>query len=85
MATAEEDLQQFNHFVRQRLSETDATDVGLFELMEEWQLRHPTDKQYAENVAAVSAAIEDFKNGDRGRPAGELSRELRESFRTSKE
>ena len=63
MATAEEDLQRFNHFVRQRLSETDPTDVSLFELMEEWQLRHRTDKQYAENVAAVSAAIEDFKNG----------------------
>jgi hypothetical protein len=53
--------------------------------MDEWRLRNPTDLEHAENVAAVLAAIEDFKNGDRGRPAGELSRELRESQRTSKE
>ena len=85
MATAEDDLQQFNQFVRQRLSSTDRADVSLAELMEEWQLQHPTDKQHAENVAAVQAAIEDFKSGDRGRPAGELTQELRESLRTSKE
>ena len=63
MATAEDDLQQFNQFVRQRLSSTDRADVSLGELMEEWQLQHPTDEQHAENVAAVKAAIEDFKNG----------------------
>jgi len=85
MATAEDDLQQFNHFVRERLSATHADDVSLVELMEEWQLLHPTDEQVAQNVAAVKAAIEDFKSGDRGRPAGELTRELRKSLRTSKE
>ncbi len=85
MTTAEEDLQDFNLFVRQRLSETDTTNISLVELMEEWQLRHPTDQQYAENVAAVNAAIEDFKSGDRGKPTGELTRELRESLHTSKE
>ena len=83
MTTAEEDLQDFTLFVRKRLSETD--NVSLLELMEEWQLRHPSDEQYAENVKAVNAAIEDFKNGDRGKPAGELTRELRESLRNSKE
>jgi hypothetical protein len=85
MTTAEEDLQDFNLFVRQRLRETDTTNVSLVELMEEWQLRHPTDQQHSENVAAVNAAIEDFKNGDRGKPAGELTRELRESLHRSKE
>ena len=85
MATAEDDLHQFNDFVQQRLSAADRPNVTLVELMEEWQLEHPTDEQHAENVAAVQAAIEDFKNGDRGRPAGELTRELRNSLRTSKE
>jgi len=85
MATAEDDLEQFNQFVRERLGSTDRAHVSLVELMEEWQLQHPMDIQQAENVAAVQAAIEDFKNGDRGRPAGEVTRELRESLRTSKE
>lgn len=85
MARAEDDLQQFNQFVRERLRSSDRAHVSLAELMEEWQLQHPMDAQHAENVAAVRAAIDDFKNGDRGRPAGELTRELRESLRTSKE
>ena len=85
MATAESDLQQFNLFVRQRLSESDESNVSLVELMDEWQLRHPTDEQHAENVAAVNAAIEDFKNGDLGKPAGELTRRLRDTLRAPME
>jgi hypothetical protein len=36
--------------------------------------------EHAENVAAVNAAIADFKSGDRGRRAGLLSQELREEL-----
>lgn len=40
----------------------------------------PDPEQYAENVATVNAAIQDFRNADRGRPAGALSRELRKGL-----
>ena len=84
MATAEDDLRHFNDFVYQRLQHGESAKVSLGELMDEWQLLHPTDAQYIENVDAVNAAISDFKNGDRGRPAGELTEKLRESLRNSK-
>jgi hypothetical protein len=81
MTTTEIDLQKFNEFARQRLNAGN-DQPSLIELMELWQMDHPTDAQHAENVAAVRAAISDFKNGDRGQPAGELSRELREQLRS---
>ncbi len=83
MATAEDDLRHFNEFVHQRLERGDSSKVTLGELMDEWQLLYPTSAQYIENVDAVNAAIDDFKNGDRGRPAGELTQELRELLRNS--
>ena len=39
MATAEDDLQHFSRFVRQRLGTSDPAEVNLAELMDEWQLR----------------------------------------------
>jgi hypothetical protein len=44
------------------------------ELYDLWQRQNPDPDACAENVAAVNAAIQDYKAGDRGRPAGELSR-----------
>ena len=85
MATAEDDLQAFNQFVRQRLTTSDPSEVQLGQLMDEWQLLHPTDAQSTENVDAVNAAIDDFKHGDRGELAGRLTRGLRESLRKSHE
>ena len=52
-------------------------EPSLDELFDLWRIENPSDANYAENVAAIAGAIEDFRNGDRGRPAGELSRELR--------
>jgi hypothetical protein len=79
MTTTEGDLQRFNEFARQHL-EAGHDQPSLVELMDLWQIEHLTDAQQAENVAAVNAAITDFKNGDRGRRAGSLSRELREKL-----
>jgi hypothetical protein len=39
-----------------------------------------TDESYLEAVAAVNCSINDFINGDRGTPACEDSRKLREEF-----
>jgi hypothetical protein len=50
------------------------------ELYDLWRRQNPDPAEYSENVTAVNAAIEDYKNGDRGRPAGEVSREQRQAL-----
>lgn len=76
MSTTAQELESFTEFAKKRLGGR-GPEPSLEELLDLWRLENPTDADYAENLAAVSAAIEDFRNGDRGRPAGEVSRELR--------
>lgn len=84
MATTEEELDRFNEFVRQQLSGKGA-GLSLDELFELWRIENPSDEQYVENVAAINAAIRDFRNGDRGTPAGEHSDQLRREFSSKPE
>ena len=49
----------------------------LFDL---WMLQNPRYDDDAENVAAINASIDDFMNGERGTPAGEHSKQLRQEF-----
>ena len=79
MATTEEDLKSFAQFVQERLRAEDR-EPGLAELFDLWMVEHPDETAYADNVAAINASIADFKRGERGTPAGEHSRELREEF-----
>jgi len=79
MTTTAQELERFTQFARRRLAGEDP-EPSLDELFDFWRMEHPSDADYAENVAAVAGAIEDFRNGDRGRPAGELSRGLREQL-----
>jgi len=76
MATTEQELASFTRFAKECLDGGDA-DLSLDELFDLWRTENPSDVNYAENAAAIAGAIEDFKKGDRGRPAGELSSELR--------
>ncbi|MGZ0170026.1 MAG: hypothetical protein ACKVHE_10755 [Planctomycetales bacterium] len=85
MATTEEDLKSFSQFVQQRIDNEEATDSSLPELFDLWMLQNPTDESYLEDVAAINASINDFMNGERGTPAGEDSRRLREEFGISPE
>lgn len=78
MASSEE-LDRFTTFARQRLGSGD-TDLSLDDLFDLWRTENPTDALYAENVAALNAAICDYRNGDRGTPAGEHSAQLRHEF-----
>ncbi len=78
MTTTEQDLESFVQFARTRLAAAEV-EPSLDELFDLWRIENPDDEDYAENVAAIAEAIRDFKVGDRGRPAGELSRELREA------
>lgn len=76
MPTTAQELESFSRFAKKRLSGAD-TGPSLDQLFDLWRIENPSDTDYTENVAAVAGAIKDFRNGDRGRPAGELSRELR--------
>jgi len=79
VATTAQELESFTQFVKQRM-DGEKAEPSLDELFDLWRMENPSDAIYAENVAAIAGAIDDFKSGDRGRPAGELSRELREEF-----
>lgn len=54
--------------------------ITLDEVWSLWRIENPTDDEHTENVASVNAAVDDYKNGDRGRPAGELTQELRKQL-----
>ena len=79
MSTTEKELDSFNAFAKSRLS-SGREPPPLDELFELWRLENPPDELYAENVAAVASAIDDFRNGDRGTPAGEHSEQLRRTY-----
>ncbi len=73
--TAQE-LESFAQFARQRL-DSRHPEPSLDELFDLWRLENPSDADREETIAAVAGAIDDFRRGDRGRPAGELTRRLR--------
>ena len=65
MTTTQQDLDSFTSFARQRI-ESGQRDLSIDELFDQWRAENPSDAEYAENVAAINASIQDFKNGDRG-------------------
>ena len=76
MTTTEQQLQSFTDFAK-ALLDSGLPQLSLDELFELWRIENPSDAEYAENLAAIAGAIDDFRRGDRGRPAPNLSRELR--------
>lgn len=79
MSTAQQDLDSFANYVRQQI-ETGQRDLTIDELFDQWRAENPSDEQYAENVSAVNASIQDFKSGERGSVAAEHSAQLRREF-----
>lgn len=78
MATRDE-INSFASFAFGRLDDGN-TDLSMDELYDMWRRENPDPAAFAENAAAVQAAIDDFNRGDRGGPAGELSRNLRRTI-----
>ena len=79
MATAEQDLSSFTDFARQQIA-AGQLDLTIDELFDQWRAENPSDEQYSEDVAAISASIQDYKRGERGSLAGEHSAQLRRDF-----
>jgi hypothetical protein len=79
MSTAEQELDSFTNYARERI-ESGQRDLSIDELFDQWRVENPSSEQYANNIAAVQASIQDFKNGERGTIAGEHSAKLRSEF-----
>ncbi len=75
MSISKSDLDAFHQFAEAKLATHEAQ--SLQELVDFWEIEHPSPELHAENVAAVRAAIRDMETGDARRPAGKIIEELR--------
>jgi hypothetical protein len=79
MATQEQ-IESFYRFATAQLSKG-SSEKSVDELYDQWRYENFTPDEVAENVAAIQASIDDMKNGETGRDAGEIIRELREELK----
>ena len=56
MTTTAQELERFTQFARRRLAGEDP-EPSLDELFDFWRMEHPSDADYAENVAAVAPSL----------------------------
>ena len=75
MAVSGDDLSAFHDFAAAKIASRGAE--SLQELVELWEIEHPTPERQAHDIAAIQAAIRDMENGDTGRPARKVVGELR--------
>ena len=80
MSTTEQELASFTSYALQKI-ESGERAMSIDELFDQWRAENPSDEQYAIDVAAVQASIQDFRNGERGTLAGEHSAQLRRDYR----
>lgn len=71
------ELFEFHQFVAQKLASPDQK-LSPEEVLELWRETNPSPQEYANTVAALKEAISDYEAGDRGIPAAEFDRQLRE-------
>jgi len=80
MAITREDLQSFQRYANVRLL-NGGDQLELDDLLEEWKHQTPNSELAQSDLRAVKAALFDMDNGDHGRPADEVIRELREKYK----
>jgi len=78
--TSQEQLDSFYRFATKQLTNGDS-EKSIDELYDQWRFENRSPEELLENVAAVKSAIDDMNNGDTGRDAGEVERELREELK----
>ena len=77
--TTQEQIDSFYRFATEQLAR-DGSQKSVDELYDQWRFENLTPEDMAENVAAIQASIDDMNNGETGRDAGEVIRELRDEF-----
>jgi hypothetical protein len=78
MATQEQ-IDSFYRFATEQLS-AGGTEKTVDELYDQWRFENLGPEDIAENVAAIQASIDDMNQGETGRDAGKVIRELREEL-----
>ncbi len=76
----QEQLDSFYRFATAQLTDG-ASEKSIDEMYDQWRFENLSHEELLENVAAVKSAIDDMNNGDMGRDAGEVERELREELK----
>jgi hypothetical protein len=76
VTTTQEELESFYRFAIEQLA-NGGTEKTIDELYDQWRYENLTLDDMAENVAAIQASIDDMNNGERGRDAREVVKELR--------
>jgi hypothetical protein len=77
--TTQEQIESFYRFATEQL-ENGSSEKSVDELYDQWRYENRSPRDMTENVAAVQASIDDMNNGETGRDAGEVIREMREKF-----
>jgi hypothetical protein len=78
--TIKEQIDSFYRFATDSLANLGAAK-SVDELFDQWRFENRSPEEVAEDVAAIQAAIDDMQNGDTGRDASEIERELRNELR----
>lgn len=78
MAISKDDLNAFHQFALGRVEQ--GSVQSFHELIDLWNTEHPNPERHADDVAAIRAAVRDMENGDAGRPAMDVIKELHEEL-----
>ncbi len=76
MSATEDDIRNFQEFALDRIRNS-GTPGELEDLLEEWRLQNPDAEQQQQDLHAIKAAVDEWDNGDLGRPADEVLAEIR--------
>lgn len=74
--TIQEQIESFYRFATEQAVNEEA-DMTIDEIFGIWRMANPTPEEFAENVAAIQASIDNMKNGEKGRDASEVIEEIR--------
>jgi hypothetical protein len=78
MATQEQ-IDSFHQFATEQI-QNGGREKSVDELYDQWRLENLSSEELDENVAAIQGAIDDMKNGDRGRDVDEVIAEVRSKY-----
>ena len=78
MATQNQ-IDSFYRFATEQLA-NGGSEKTMDELYDQWRFENLGPDDFAENVAAIQASIDDMNRGEMGRDAGDIIRELRDEL-----
>ena len=79
MTRIEREILDFQQFALKQMPHL-PSEATLDDVVDLWKREH-NESDKMSDLEAIREAVEDFKNGDRGIPAGEMSRDLRKKLK----